>query len=76
MLQSLTYKSISSIFTVHYFIARVDTTSYSAGVYGVSYESRLWITHEFVVLPDHVDVGGQIVATDHGSIPTIEDENL
>jgi hypothetical protein len=55
---------------------RVDTTSYSAGVYGIFPESLLWITHQFVMLPDHVNVGGNNMITEHGDTPTISDENL
>lgn len=55
---------------------RVDTSSYAAGVYGMSSRSRLWITHEFVMSPDHVNVGGNILTTQHGDTPTLNDENL
>lgn len=47
-----------------------------AGVYGMSPESRLWITHEFVMLPNHVNVGGNAMITEHGEVPTVNDENL
>ena len=58
------------------FNCRVDTTSYSAGVYGMAHDSRLWITHEFVTLPDHVNVGGQSAMIEHGDIPIASDDSL
>ncbi len=54
---------------------RVDTSSYSAGVYGVTQESQLWISHQFVNLPDHVSIGENNIITNHGEEPTEEDEN-
>lgn len=42
----------------------------------MSDDSRLWITHDFVMLPDHVTVGGRNTITEHGDVPTISDENL
>ncbi len=59
-----------------YDLFRVDTSSYNAGVYGVTRESRLWISHEFVMLPDHVRVGGNNMETQHRQPPTEVDENL
>ena len=55
---------------------RVDTTFYRAGVYGLLADDRLWITHEFVMLPDHVNVGGNYEPTVHGSVPTPDDSHL
>ena len=42
----------------------VDTTSYSAGVYGVRPDSRGWITHTFVITPNHIEVGGNYESED------------
>lgn len=50
--------------------------SYSAGVYGLWPNSRLWIGHQLVMLPDHVNVGGNIDHTAHGEDPLPTDENL
>jgi len=55
---------------------RVDPASYSARVYGVWPNSTLWIAHPLVMLPDHVNVGGNIIETSHGSDPLPEDKNL
>ena len=55
---------------------RVDTTSYSAGFYGMRESDYVWITHEFVMLPDHLDIGGNYEPTDHGEIPTVDDHTL
>lgn len=57
-------------------MCRVDITSYQAGVYGLTADSHLWITHEFVMLPDHVNVGGNNMITEHGAVPMLNDENL
>ena len=55
---------------------RVDTTFYRAGVYGLLGDDRLWITHEFVVLPDHVNIRGNYEPTVHGGVPTSGDSHL
>ena len=55
---------------------RVDTTFYRAGVYGLLGDDRLWITHEFVVLPDHVNIRGNYEPTVHGGVPTSGDPHL
>ena len=55
---------------------RVDTTFYNAGVYGVKPSSDLWISHGFVMLPDHVEVGHNYEDTEHGQVPLETDNNL
>ncbi len=57
-------------------ISRVDTTFYNAGVYGVKPSSDLWIVYEFVMLPDHVEVGHNYQDTEHGEVPRETDNNL
>ena len=49
---------------------------YNAGVYGVKPSSDLWITHQFVMLPDHVEVGHNYEGTEHGEVPLETDNNL
>ena len=64
-------------FTINFMlVSRVDTTFYNAGVYGVKRSSDLWIVHEFVMLPDHIEVGHNYEATEHGEIPQETDNNL
>ena len=49
---------------------------YDAGVYGVKPSSRLWVTHQFVMLPDHVEIGDNYESTDHDEVPLETDPNL
>ena len=45
-------------------------------MYGVTQNSRLWISHDFIMLPDHVTVGENSMMAAHGEVPTADDENL
>ena len=64
------------IIKTHQLCHRVDHSSYSAGVYGVRPDSRLWVIHEFIQTPDHVNLGGNHEPTSHGSLPLDSDPTL
>ncbi len=66
------YSGLINTYTLH----RVDHTSYNAGVYGILPNSRLWVTHQFIQTPDHVNVGGNQEPTPHGEIPLDSDPLL
>ena len=76
-MQRLGHYNISHIDNMQsYAHLRVDTTFYNAGVYGVMPSSDLWITHDFVMLPNHVEVGQNYEDTEHGHVPLETDNNL
>ena len=54
----------------------VDTTFYVAGMYGLGQDDFVRITHEFVMLPDHMNVGGNYEPTEHGDVPLDDDAHL
>lgn len=55
----------------------VDVTFYSAGVYNVRMQDYALITHEFVMLPDHVALGDNHKPIDHnGTINPTKDSHL
>lgn len=54
----------------------VDISSYSAGLYGLRPVDYTAVTHNFVMLPDHVNVGGNHDPVLHGGQPTSDDPNL
>lgn len=57
---------------------RVDTTFYNTGIYGLVPSDRVWIGHQFVMLPDHVEVGTvgdsrSVMYADAGRYPQPQD---
>jgi len=67
---------LHNVFHFLLYPCRVDTTFYNAEVYNLLPDNRLWITHEFVMLPNHVNVGGNYEPTAHGGPPTQDDPHL
>ena len=52
----------------------IDIRSYTAGMYGLRPQDYVTITHHFVMVPDHVNIGGN--RDDHGDVPTAVDSHL
>ena len=55
---------------------KVDVTYYNAGMYGLRPQDYVTISHNFVMLPDHVSLSGNHFPTGHGTAPTVNDTNL
>ena len=53
----------------------VDVMSYGAGLYGLRPVDYITITHHFVMVPNHVNIGGNRMPTAHGGVPTNADPN-
>lgn len=54
----------------------VDVTSYSTGMYAIRPEDYVTLSHDFVMLPDHVSVGGDHEPIDTNDIPTVNSSTL
>ena len=50
--------------------------SYTAGIYSMTEEDYVTLSHQFVQLPDHVSVGGNHYPTEDGELPDKEDSTL
>ena len=52
-----------------YVAVAMDTLYTTAGVYNVRPSDHVTITHRFVKLPDHVEIGGNYKPTESGELP-------